>query len=162
VDGQTFMNLARIRFKACLEVLEKKNVEYSRDEDKLHNFKRAAMMLQGPRFGCEPEDALVGMWVKHITSIMDMVDDLPDLPTFSILREKITDAINYLVLLEALFVERMDGPEEDTTTKVVSDKDADRILDEVEHAKSVPKRHVGKYPEEWRINFCMDKPYVWS
>jgi hypothetical protein len=34
------------------------------------------------------------------------VDDLPKLPDNSILEEKITDSINYLVLLEALIKER--------------------------------------------------------
>jgi len=96
-------------------VLASKSAEYSTDEDKLHNFKRAGAMLK-----CSPEKALVGMWTKHIISILDMVDkveykcgtDACCFPSFDseefigTLEEKIGDAINYLILLEALIKER--------------------------------------------------------
>jgi hypothetical protein len=46
------------------------------------------------------------MWAKHIVSILDIVDEFPDKrPSIAILSEKIGDAINYLVLLEAMIVE---------------------------------------------------------
>lgn len=86
-------------------VLAKKSDEYSTDIDKLHNFKRAGKMLQ-----CSPERALIGMLTKHIISILDIVDDVDinkyPRATHPIIEEKITDAINYLILLEALIKER--------------------------------------------------------
>ncbi len=82
-----------------------KNKEYASDSDKLHNFKRAAAMLQ-----CTPEKALIGMWVKHIISLLDMVDKIEsgkyDSVTLKLLEEKIGDAMIYLALLEAIIKER--------------------------------------------------------
>jgi len=80
-----------------------KNAEYSRNDDKLHNFKRAGALL-----GCTPHEALVGMWSKHLVSVLDMVSDYAafgKIPDSKMLDEKFTDAINYLHLLEALFRE---------------------------------------------------------
>lgn len=142
-----FMNLAKNRFETCMSVLERKNVEYSRGEDKLHNFKRAGIILGSGGKCHTPEDALVDMFVKHLVSVLDMVDDLPDLPRIKLFYEKITDAINYLVLLEALFVERTDEPEQEAT----SDEDSDRILDEVEKSNTDRRNPIDEYLEERRL-----------
>ncbi len=115
-----FDRLLEKRIQLTKEVLASKNKEYASDgEDRLHNFKRAANML-----GCTPEKALVGMWTKHIISILDMVDDIEKrnkkftgLCVFvtnfrekrrfkKLVEEKIGDAVNYLILLEALIKER--------------------------------------------------------
>jgi len=102
MELEDFKILTVERFRACLDLMcGKKNEEYSRNNDKLHNFKTAAMIRNST-----PEDALIGMWLKHLVSVFDIVDDLPKLPDNSILEEKITDSINYLVLLEALIKER--------------------------------------------------------
>ena len=93
------------------KVLSTKSDEYSTESDKLWNFKRAGKMLN-----CTPEKALVGMWTKHIISILDIVDKLDSDGGFmdmndhydehlAMIEEKITDAINYLILLEALIRE---------------------------------------------------------
>lgn len=97
------------------KTLASKSAEYASDSDKLHNFKRAGAML-----GCSPEKALVGMATKHFISILDIVDEIEykcgtnvrcfpssDPEEFvGTLEEKIGDAINYLILLEALIKER--------------------------------------------------------
>jgi len=85
-------------------VLHSKSVEYSTNTDKLHNFKRA-----GEKRHTTPEDALMGMKLKHDVSIDDIVDNITkELPSMKMLEEKITDSINYLILLEALIKERND------------------------------------------------------
>lgn len=92
-------------------VLSTKSAEYATDEDKLHNFKRAGAMQN-----CTPEKALVGMWAKHLVSILDIVDNIEKNDGFvdmydgydeylAKVEEKVTDAINYLILLEALIKE---------------------------------------------------------
>lgn len=91
--------------KRTTSVLASKSAEYSTNIDKLHNFKRAGAMLQ-----CSPEKALIGMWTKHIISILDVVNKLDgnnriQTSKFPMIEEKITDAINYLILLEALIKE---------------------------------------------------------
>ena len=65
--------------------------------DRLHNFNRAAEMLRTTR-----EKALVGMWAKHVVSILDIVDDFPKVvPSIEMIDEKLGDLINYSILLEA-------------------------------------------------------------
>ncbi len=92
------------RLKLIQEILLRKRAEYAPNEgDRLHNFNRAAMMLDEIR-----EKALVGMWAKHIVSILDIVDglDIRPCPSIDMIEEKIGDAINYLILLEAMLKER--------------------------------------------------------
>jgi len=105
-----FNVMLKERIEATERVLASKNKEYASDVDKLHNFKRAGNMLN-----CSPEYALVGMWTKHIISLLDIVDKIntdaeerytPKELTKEMLDEKIGDAINYLILLEALIKER--------------------------------------------------------
>jgi hypothetical protein len=101
MNPSDFAQIMRNRLIKCEFVLQPKGEEYSRQGDRLHNFKRAAEIE-----GCSPERALVGMWMKHVVSIIDIVNDLPELPDEAKLDEKFTDAINYLILLEALIRER--------------------------------------------------------
>jgi len=104
MDQETFNKLVEDRFFICSHTLGQKSAEYSRNGDKLHNFKRAGAMLS-----CTPEEALLGMMSKHQISIIDIIMDIHHgiLPTDEKLSEKITDNINYLLLLEALIRERM-------------------------------------------------------
>ena len=102
---ERFEQIVDARLAHCQKVLTAKGEEYSRDGDRLHNFKKA-----GRKLGETPEAALLGMNVKHTVSIDDIVTDLEagELPTTKALDEKISDAINYLLLLEGLIVERLD------------------------------------------------------
>jgi len=100
-----FLKLVKERQAKCYALLVKKSGEYSRNNDKLHNFKMAARME-----GKSPEEALRGMWMKHLVSIMDIIDDIEirgGWPDAFVLAEKLDDNHNYLHLLEALIVERM-------------------------------------------------------
>ncbi len=84
--------------------LTNKNREYATAENPMHNFDRAAEVLRQ-----SPEKCLVGFWMKHIVSILDMVDGDLDktLPTGEKVEEKIGDAIAYLILLEAMLRQRL-------------------------------------------------------
>lgn len=100
-----FEILLEERINKIRTVLANKNKEYASGNDKLHNFKRAGLMLR-----CTSEKALIGMWTKHIISILDIVDKWEnenESPNIAQLEEKIGDAINYLILLEASFKERL-------------------------------------------------------
>lgn len=115
MNNEDWNILLKERLKKTKEIMASKNAEYASDKDKLHNFKRAGDMLR-----CSPEKALIGMWTKHIISILDMMDELEKkcgtnentFPAFDMVSyietidEKIGDAINYLILLEALIKER--------------------------------------------------------
>jgi len=90
-------------FTECDLLLNSKNKEYARNNDKLHNFKVAARTR-----GLTPESALGGMMLKHTISIYDYINDSDDglFHPLSQWDEKIKDHINYLLLLRALIVER--------------------------------------------------------
>lgn len=85
-------------------VMFKKNVEYSRDGNRMHNFEAAGRILN-----CSPAQVLLGMKVKHDVSILDIVKDIDDgrYPSESLLDEKIVDSINYLLILRALLIEEI-------------------------------------------------------
>jgi len=95
-----FDDLLEKRIVLIRDVLAKKQDEYATDDDVLHNFKKAAAMSRTSEAG-----ALWGMLVKHLVSIKDLVDD-HGAPELDKVDEKIGDAINYLILLEAIFKER--------------------------------------------------------
>ncbi len=85
-----------------VQILGAKAKEYATGEDRLHNFKVAARMA-----GVTPEEALMGMDLKHRVCIEDMVKGRIPL-TREMIDEKLGDHINYMVLLEALLIERLE------------------------------------------------------
>lgn len=89
VDGQ----LAR-----CKETLCVKGAEYANESYRLHNFQVASEMN-----GVAMSTACWGMATKHIVSIIDIVRgaEQGSHVKASMLDEKITDAMNYLMLLKA-------------------------------------------------------------
>lgn len=96
---EAFVALLEKRIDTMRSVLAKKAEEYASDNDRLHNFKKAAAISRR-----KPSQALFGMLVKHLVSIVDLVEG--DRPMYlATIDEKIGDAINYLVLLEALLKE---------------------------------------------------------
>ena len=96
---EQFNDVVNNQLDICKSILCKKADEYARDEDRLHNFKCAAGLLN-----CDPKEALCGMMVKHTVSVADMCRDGIFHP-IELWDEKITDSINYLLLLKALVVE---------------------------------------------------------
>ncbi len=106
MDFKDFNAVVDKRIKTCVDILVPKGEEYSRDGERLHNFKKAALVL-----GVSPARALLGMYSKHLVSVLDIVDDLDagKMPKEAVLSEKMTDSINYHLLLEALIIERMDA-----------------------------------------------------
>lgn len=99
MKAEKFNEILRWRLAKTEKVLASKAGEYASSEDRLHNFKEAAAMLR-----CTPAQALLGFMTKHMVSIYDLVlsDATPSHETWD---EKIGDAVNYLVLLEALVKE---------------------------------------------------------
>jgi len=102
MTNEAFVALLESRIGKMREVLDAKRAEYATARDQLHNFKVAGAMQQRT-----PAQALVGMWAKHLVSILDLVeaDAAGQKAPAKVLDEKIGDAINYLVLLEATLKE---------------------------------------------------------
>ena len=89
---------------SCQSVLNAKNAEYGSEDDRLHNFHAPAKMV-----GSDPRNILEGYMLKHTVSIYDMLRDIregKDEHTMEQWNEKITDHINYLLLLKCLLVEQ--------------------------------------------------------
>lgn len=144
---EDFSKLAKARFDYCYQLLTTtKHAEYTRDWDKLYNFKRAGEMLR-----CSPERALLGMWIKHVVSLIDIIEDLDKgiLPTSELLNEKLTDVIDYPALLEGLLAERMGKTIADEMIKV---KDGTGIKVSttpfIEQLKSVIEKNKTASPPE--------------
>lgn len=86
--------------KALLGITKDK--EYTKNNDKFHNFKRTAHIR-----GISTIEAWDGMMNKHLTSVLDMIDDSCDgkLPSQALINDKITDLIDYLLLYEGIVTE---------------------------------------------------------
>ena len=89
-------------FAECDTLLNSKSKEYSTESDKLHNFHSAGMLQD-----IHPAEALSGMMAKHTISVYDMIRDTAGGKRYSVEKwdEKISDHINYLVLLKALLID---------------------------------------------------------
>lgn len=99
MNSEWFEKVIKKQIKTCEDVLIGKAKEYATDDDRLHNFKNAAGMMS-----CDPKNALAGMMAKHTISVYDMCRSGKDYP-IELWDEKITDHINYLLLLKAIVEE---------------------------------------------------------
>ena len=91
------------QFERCMVVMLGKSIEYTEgSDDKLEHFRAAAALM-----GVTPEAALMGMLSKHLVSVADMCMDQRGSGAYGMDRwdEKITDSINYLLLLRAIVEE---------------------------------------------------------
>jgi len=108
VKAEVFAEIFEAQIDACKRKLLEKAQEYA-TEDRLHNFKLAAALERETY-----NQALAGMMAKHTVSIYDMCASQMCFP-IAIWDEKITDHINYLILLKALVVEYNLEPPSDFT-----------------------------------------------
>lgn len=92
MDVINFNEIVTTQVQECLGVLIEKAKEYA-TEDRLHNFRVAANLQDTTLIA-----ALVGFMAKHTVSIYDM-SRAPNDFYFDQWEEKITDHINYLLLL---------------------------------------------------------------
>lgn len=111
MTNERFEELVSDQLQASVDLLVVKGAEYSLVDDRLASFKKAAA-LQGETV----KQALCGMLAKHVVSVYDMC--MTD-GRFSIARwnEKITDSINYLLLLKAAVMEDYDEQDSSTNSK---------------------------------------------
>lgn len=85
----------------CCDLLVVKSGEYnSGHDDRLAAFKQAAALER-----TTPQRALFGMMAKHLVSVQNMCDGQIRDYTIDRWREKIGDAVNYLLLLNSLIDE---------------------------------------------------------
>lgn len=100
MNNNDFIKVVDCQLNRCYNILACKSAEYDMESgDRFHSFKVAASLQN-----LTPKQALVGMMCKHVVSVFDMVEADEK---FSIEKwdEKITDNINYLLLLRGLIEE---------------------------------------------------------
>lgn len=97
-------NLLNERLQLIKETLGQKAKEYARNEDRMHNFNKAA-----EKSGKTREECLDGFRLKHVISVDDMRQDIKNgkLPTLAQVREKFGDIINYYILEEMSITHRI-------------------------------------------------------
>lgn len=103
---EQFSETLERRFDISRSVLATKADEYASDKSRFHNFYRAGQIQ-----GCTPERALMGMMTKHTVSVMDIIDNIEkgEHPNIELWDEKIGDYINYLLLLDGMVRELING-----------------------------------------------------
>ena len=97
---EEFNNIVTNQMKKCWETLFNKGNEYATvGNDRLLHFKKAAAVMEST-----PKAALFGMLSKHLISLSDMCLSNGKCHK-EIWSEKITDSINYLLILTAIVEE---------------------------------------------------------
>ena len=99
MNNALFTQLIENQLERCKEILLLKNEEYGSETDRLHNFNVGAAMT-----GKTPKEILGGFMLKHTVSIYDMINNKEHFDAKQ-WNEKITDHINYLLLLKAVVLE---------------------------------------------------------
>ena len=89
------------RLAACKQVLRSKTGTYASKSDRLHNFKLGAKLIRQT-----PEQYAMELATKHIVAISDKLVN-KEVMTPEFVAEKIGDAINYMLLIEALNQEHL-------------------------------------------------------
>ena len=96
---QDFNDLVEEQFGICRAILETKGKEYAPDDqDRLSAFKTAGSVLHRT-----PIQALGGQMSKHTISLFEMIEN--GCTDIDLWQEKITDSINYHLLLKGLIIE---------------------------------------------------------
>lgn len=96
MNQNKFSNLVQARIKKCLVTLAVKSTDYASKEDRLHNFKSGATLT-----GQTELQFAFSLASKHIIALRDKISKKEYL-TDEFIEEKITDIINYMILIEAI------------------------------------------------------------
>ena len=102
MKSAVFNELVEAQFEVCRNILFDRGAIYTTGKDRVGNFKDAASLQN-----ILPEEALRGMVTKHIIAIYDFLGNLSidkETPKEQ-WEEKITDIINYLMLLKGLLID---------------------------------------------------------
>ena len=98
MNQEQFRTITDGQLRLSQAVLEAKGHEYAVDSDVFANFKTAAHLQK-----ITVREALAGMMAKHTVVIYDMINATEQFEV-DLWTEKITDHINYLLLLKALVI----------------------------------------------------------
>lgn len=100
-----FEKIVKEQSDFCLKLLTSKGNEYDIDKaDRLKSFKEAAAIL-----GTSQTGAIAGMMAKHVVSVFNMCRDTRGVEAYTREKwiEKISDSINYLLILRTAVEEEL-------------------------------------------------------
>lgn len=100
MNSEEFEGVLSAQINRTVDILGNKAAEYADDTERLHNFKVIAELQ-----GISTHQAVVNLMAKHTVSIFDLAQRPVDEVTENLWNEKITDHINYLILLQAALAE---------------------------------------------------------
>lgn len=132
MNPELFNQVVEEQMARCRDILVKKASEYA-PVDRLSNFKKAA----GAQ-GLTLKQALAGMMAKHTISIYDMIWSGEDY-SLDLWEEKITDHINYLLILDCILEEELTEP--------LRGADLSELLEQVEAMKGQYEKDRAEHPE---------------
>lgn len=127
MNKKDFNELTEKIFDLCEAALNSKDKEYSRNDDRLHNFKAA-----GRKRDKNPLDVLLDMQLKHRVSIDDICTDIMNedkYPTDELLFEKIKDDINYNILAAAMILEMRENARNEKEKEMISKLESVSVVD---------------------------------
>lgn len=99
MDQKTFAEIVKAQLGRSEDLLITKGKEYAEGPDRLFHFKKAAVLQEVTYL-----QAAFGMLTKHLISLSDMIKTRKPYP-IERWNEKITDSINYLLIIRALVEE---------------------------------------------------------
>lgn len=94
------------RFEQSRAIFENKNEEYANNEEVFKNFKQGV----GLSFNNTPEKYAWELLCKHLQSIKDILTDIENNKSITkeLVDEKMSDAHNYLYLIEGMITEKQE------------------------------------------------------
>lgn len=126
MTAEEFNLVLTSRIEKIQKTLRAKATEYA-TTDRLYNFKEGAKVLRSNKF-----HTLLAYLTKHIVSVYDLAEKAGQgqVTPKPVYEEKIGDAINYLILLEAMLAE----PPETLNQQIrqIPDKELKEMLNQIE------------------------------
>ena len=109
MNPEVFNQLIEEQLNRCKKLLTVKNDEYAQKTDRLSNFRQPSSLL-----GMCPAEVAFCYDTKHIASIQKIVHEISEgkFPTKELWEEKITDYLNYGLLMNACVMEALKKKEE--------------------------------------------------
>lgn len=101
MDGKEVELVFKEVTELCHNTLLSKQHEYTTERNRLQNFYDASKFLDIP-----PEQALLFFLTKHLISLKDIVLNQRNELYEQLIKEKIVDIINYLILLVCIIKEK--------------------------------------------------------
>ena len=106
MNSEKFNQTIEEQIKICRDLLISKNKEYATENDRLSNFRQPSSLMN-----MSPAEVAFCYDSKHIASIQKIVHEISQgkIPSLELWQEKITDYLNYGLLMKACVLEEIEN-----------------------------------------------------